>query len=74
MLKKYGTTIDKADIHAVCIDDFALKKQQRYGTIMVNAKTSAIIDMIESREKSDIAEWFAGFPNIDVVSYGGSLT
>ena len=47
-----------ADIKYVCIDDFALKKRQRYGTVMVNLETHKIVDMIESREMSDVSHCF----------------
>ena len=56
----------------ICIDDFALKKRHRYGTIMVDVETHEIIDMIESREQSDVANWLSKFPNIQVVSRDGS--
>ena len=57
---------------AVCIDDFALKKRQRYGTVMVDLETRKIVDMIESREMEDVARWLAGFPNLRTVSRDGS--
>ena len=56
----------------VCIDDFALKKGQRYGTVMVNVETRKIVDMIESREKADVSLWLAKYPNIRVVSRDGA--
>ena len=56
----------------VCIDDFALKKRHRYGTVMVDVATHRIVDMIESREQADVANWLAKFPNIRVVSRDGS--
>ena len=59
---------------AVCIDDFALKKRQRYGTIMVDLETRKLIDMIESREQGDVARWLATYPNIQIVSRDGSRT
>jgi len=61
-------------ITSVCIDDFALKKRQRYGTIMVDLETHKIVDMIESREQCDISRWLSEYPNLRVVSRDGSLT
>jgi transposase len=58
----------------VCIDDFALKKGQRYGTVMVDLQTRKIVDMLESREMEEVAQWLAGFPNLRTVSRDGSQT
>ena len=58
----------------ICIDDFALKRRHRYGTVMVDIDTRQIIDMIESREIDDVAKWLATYPNIKVVSRDGSST
>lgn len=41
---------------------------------MVDLETRKIIDMIESREMEDVAQWLSGFPNIKTVSRDGSLT
>jgi len=56
----------------ICIDDFALKRRHRYGTVMVDIDTGRITDMIESREIDDVAKWLATHPNIKVVSRDGS--
>jgi transposase/uncharacterized protein YoaH (UPF0181 family) len=58
----------------VCIDDFALKKRHRYGTVLIDVETRKIVDMIESRDQNAVAEWLAKFPNISVVSRDGSST
>ena len=64
--------MDKLCITSVCIDDFALKKRQRYGTVMVDVETRKIVDMIESRETEDVSKWLAEYPNIRLVSRDGS--
>ena len=56
----------------VCIDDFAIKRRYTYGTVMVNAQTGQIVDMLESRESEDVSQWLASFPNIKIVSRDGS--
>jgi transposase len=40
---------------------------------MVDAETGDIVDMLESRESSEVSEWLATFPNIEVVSRDGSM-
>ena len=66
--------MEKSGVISVCIDDFALKKRQRYGTVMVDLETRKIVDMIESREMGDVCRWLAEYPNIQVVSRDGSGT
>jgi transposase len=39
---------------------------------MVDAKTGEIVDMLESRESSEVSKWLSTFPNIEVVSRDGS--
>lgn len=56
----------------VCIDDFALKKRQRYGTVMIDIETHKIVDMLNSREITDVKQWLSRYPNLRVVSRDGS--
>jgi len=56
----------------ICIDDFALKRRHRYGTIMIDIDSRRIVDMLESRETDDVAKWLSTYPNIEVVSRDGS--
>jgi len=58
----------------VCVDDFALKKRERYGTVMVNIETGKVVDILESRDYDDVEKWFKSFPNIQVFSRDGSIT
>jgi transposase len=64
--------LDKESVVRVCIDDFALKKRFRYGTIMVNIDTRRVIDLFESRDPDEVAKWLVTYPNIQVVSRDGS--
>ncbi len=72
--KKGRSTVNKNEITCVCIDDFALKKRQKYATVMVDIKTLKIIDMLESREQTEVVKWLKSYPNIKVVSRDGSIT
>lgn len=74
LLKKDRFIINKNKVTAVCIDDFALKKKEKYATVMVVLNTHAIIDMIKSREQGKIVEWLKSYPNIQIVTRDGSIT
>ncbi|XXF65583.1 transposase [Thermoanaerobacterium thermosaccharolyticum] len=56
------------------MDDFAIKKRESYGTIMVDISTHQILDMISSRECEAVCEWLKTYPNLQVVSRDGSVT
>jgi transposase len=49
--------VDKSLITKVCVDDFALRKRYSYGTVMVDLDTHRIIDIIDSREITKVADW-----------------
>lgn len=66
--------MNKNKITAVCIDDFVLKKREKYGTVMVDINTHAIIDMLEFRDQTEVVKWLKSYPNIKIVSRDGSAT
>lgn len=65
--------MDKSSVTKICVDDFALKKNFSYGTVMVDLESHRIIDLLPSRETSDVVKWLATFPNIQVVSRDGAV-
>lgn len=65
--------VDKFSVTKICVDDFALRKNFSYGTVMVDLESHRIIDLLPSRETSDVAKWLATFPNIQVVSRDGAV-
>ncbi|WP_061996554.1 transposase [Clostridium sp. ATCC 25772] len=66
--------INKENITKICIDDFDVKKRQKYGTMMVDIDTHQIIDIIFSRELNDVVEWLKTYPNLKIVSRDGYIT
>lgn len=66
--------VDKSSVNRVCVDDFALRKRFSYGTVMVDLESHRIVDMIPSRETSEVKEWLSTFPNLEMVSRDGAIT
>ncbi|TYB95823.1 MAG: transposase [Kosmotoga sp.] len=65
--------MDGRYLRVVCIDDFATRKGQTYGTLMVDYETSKVVDMIPSRDTESITRWLREFPEIKLVSRDGSI-
>jgi transposase len=59
---------------AVGIDDWAWRKGQRYGTIVVDLELSDVIDLLPDRDAETVAAWLKAHPGIKVVSRDRSAT
>lgn len=53
-IKKNNGDLNKSNIFFIGIDDFALKKCHKYGTVMIDHDSRDIISCIDSREISDV--------------------
>jgi transposase len=54
--------------HVLGIDDFALKKGDCYGTILVDLERHRPIDLLPDREAATVMAWLKAHPEIDLVS------
>jgi transposase len=58
----------------VGIDDWAWRKGQRYGTIVVDLERSDVVDLLPDRDADTVAAWLKAHPGIEVVSRDRSAT
>jgi hypothetical protein len=54
------------------VDDFALRKRQRYATVMINAETGERIDVLLGPEAEPLRAWLHEHPGVQVVCRDGS--
>jgi transposase len=52
----------------VGVDDWALRKGQRYGTILTDLERGGVIDLLRGRDGSALLAWLKDHPHIEVVS------
>lgn len=50
------------------IDDWAKRKGKTYGTIMVDLETGDPVDLLDSRNATDVEAWLLAHPGIEIVS------
>lgn len=70
-LLRYLRTIPdtpKTEVNGLGIDDFALKRADSYGTILVNLQTRRPLDLLPDRTAEAVKPWLASHPEIQVVS------
>jgi transposase len=49
------------------VDDFAIRRGQHYGTLLIDCETGAPLDLIEGRDAQPLADWLAVHPGVEVV-------
>jgi transposase len=60
------TSIETARVLGV--DDWALKKGERYGTILVDLEKHKVMDVLEGRESDVLANWLDLHPDIEIIT------
>ena len=55
------------------IDDWAMKKRKRYGSIVCDLQTRKPIALLASRTVQEVSNWLQRYPSIQVVTRDGSM-
>ena len=65
---KGGPSLPVQGARAVGVDDWAWRKGQRYGTILVNLETHVPMDLLPDRSADSLAAWLQSHPGAEVIS------
>jgi transposase len=70
LLRRIGQTptTDAPTPRVLGVDDWALRKGQHYGTILVDLERERVIDLLPGRDGSALREWLQAHPGVEVIS------
>jgi transposase len=70
LLRRVKNAPDKPDPQPryVGIDDWAFRKGQRYGTVVVDLERGRVIDWLPDREAATVEKWLHDHPSVEVIS------
>ena len=57
-----------APVRQLGIDDWAWRKGQRYGTILVDLERHQVIDLLPDRDAATLTEWLKRHPEIELIT------
>jgi transposase len=49
------------------VDDFAIRRGQHYGTLLIDIETGAPLDLLQGRDAQPLADWLADHPGVEVI-------
>jgi transposase len=55
-------------VRVLGVDDFAFRKGQSYGTILVDQEQHKVVDLLPDREAATLANWLGGHSGIEIVT------
>src|SRR3954467_6412041 len=58
---------DPVNLTVVGVDDFAVRRGHRYGTVVVDLNSNRPVDLLPDREAATVSQWLAEQPSITVV-------
>jgi transposase len=54
--------------HVLGVDDWAWRKAQRYGSVLVDLETNQVVDLLPDRESATLSTWLKSNPGAEIIA------
>src|SRR5262252_2386061 len=71
VLRRVKTTLRHAQegkVRVLGVDDWAWRKQQRYGTMLMDVEQRQVIDLLPVRSAESFADWLGKHPEVELIA------
>jgi transposase len=68
VLKRDIRPLSDTSIKALGVEDWAWRRGQRYGTILVDLERRAPVDLLPDRESETLEKWLEAHPGVEIIS------
>ena len=67
-VKARQSTLRPDSVRVLGVDDWAWRKQQNYGTLLMDLEQSKVIDLLPDRSAESFARWLQGHPEVAIIT------